>query len=58
VLYGIVIYFFMNFIVVPLSAAPQFKHTWGSRAGDFVVHMFFIGLPMALAVRRYSAREC
>jgi hypothetical protein len=58
VLYGVAIYFFMNFAVVPLSAAPHFEHTWGSRAGDFVVHMFFIGLPMALAVRRYSAREC
>ena len=58
VLYGIAIYFFMNFIVVPLSAAPKFDHSWASRAGDFVVHMFFIGLPMALAVRRYSTREC
>jgi hypothetical protein len=57
-LYGVAIYFFMNFIVVPLSAAPKFDHTWASRAGDFVVHMFFIGLPMALAVRRYSTREC
>ena len=57
-LYGIAIYFFMNFIVVPLSAAPKFDHTWASRASDFLVHMFFIGLPMALAVRRYSAREC
>jgi uncharacterized membrane protein YagU involved in acid resistance len=28
VLYGIAIYFFMNFIVVPLSAAPKFDHTW------------------------------
>jgi len=58
VLYGIAIYFFMNFIVVPLSAAPKFDHTWASRASDFLVHMFFIGLPMALAVRRYSARGC
>jgi len=58
VLYGVAIYFFMNFIVVPLSAAPKFDHTWASRASDFVVHMFLIGLPMALAVRRYSAREC
>jgi hypothetical protein len=57
-LYGVAIYFFMNFIVVPLSAAPKFEHTWASRASDFVVHMFFIGLPMALAVRRYSSREC
>ncbi len=58
VLYGVAIYFFMNFIVVPLSAAPKFDHPWASRASDFVVHMFLIGLPMALAVRRYSAREC
>jgi hypothetical protein len=56
-LYGVAIYFFMNFIVVPLSAAPKFKHTRVSIASDFVVHMFFIGLPIALAVRRYSTRE-
>lgn len=57
-LYGIAIYFFMNLIVVPLSAAPKFDHTLASRASDLIVHMIFIGLPMALAVRRYSAREC
>ena len=56
-LYGVAIYFFMNFIVVPLSAAPKFSHTWASRASDFAVHMVFIGLPMALAVRRYSISE-
>jgi hypothetical protein len=56
-LYGVAIYFFMNFVVVPLSAAPKFSHTWASRVSDFTVHMVFIGLPMALAVRRYSTRE-
>jgi hypothetical protein len=56
-LYGVAIYFFMNFIVVPLSAAPKFKHTTVSIASDFLVHMVFIGLPMALAVRRYATRE-
>ena len=56
-LYGIAIYFFMNFIVVPLSAAPKFDHTWASEPAISLVHMFFIGLPMALAVRRYSTRE-
>jgi uncharacterized membrane protein YagU involved in acid resistance len=53
-LYGVAIYFFMNLIVVPLSAAPKFDHTLASRVSDFLVHLFFIGLPMALAVRRYS----
>ena len=57
-LYGAAIYFFMNLIVVPFSAAPKFDHTWASRVSDFLVHLFFIGLPMALAVRRYSTREC
>jgi hypothetical protein len=57
-LYGVAIYFFMHLIVVPLSAAPKFEHTRVSIASDFVVHMLFIGLPMALAVRRYSTREC
>jgi uncharacterized membrane protein YagU involved in acid resistance len=57
-LYGAAIYFFMNLVVVPLSAAPKFDHTLASRVSDFLVHLFFIGLPMALAVRRYSAREC
>jgi hypothetical protein len=56
-LYGVAIYFFMNFIVVPLSAAPKFQHTRVSIACDFMVHMLFIGLPMALAVRRYSPRR-
>ena len=53
-LYGVAIYFFMNFLVVPLSAAPHFQHTRLSITCDFIVHMVFIGLPMALAVRRYS----
>jgi hypothetical protein len=58
VLHGVAIYVFMNFVVVPLSAAPKFDHTSMSRASDFVVHMFLIGLPMALAVRRYATGEC
>ena len=53
-LYGAAIYFFMNLVVVPLSAAPKFDHTLASRVSDFLVHLFFIGLPMALAVRRCS----
>src|SRR5438445_1458382 len=54
ILYGVAIYFFMNFLVVPLSAAPKFKHTPMSITCDVLVHMLFIGLPMALAVQRYS----
>ena len=56
VIYGVVIYAVMNYVVIPLSAVPP-------RAGPrpllvlvtgLLVHMFLIGLPIALAARRYS----
>ena len=54
-LYGIGVYLFMNFVVLPLSAI-------GSRPAlplpvlisGLLIHMFGIGLPIALIVRRYS----
>jgi len=54
-LYGIAIYLFMNFVVLPLSAFP-FKPSYPLRAliPGLLCHMFLIGLPIALAVRRYS----
>jgi hypothetical protein len=54
-LYGVCIYLVMNFVVLPLSAI-------GSRPAlplpvlisGLLIHMFGIGLPIALIVRRYS----
>jgi hypothetical protein len=51
-LYGAVVYLVMSRVVVPLSAAP---FTIPLRLVDLAVHMFFIGLPIALAVRRFTA---
>jgi uncharacterized membrane protein YagU involved in acid resistance len=56
VVYGLLIYCFMNYVVIPLSAAP-FKGTPPATATlvtGLLVHMLGIGLPIALAVRRYS----
>lgn len=50
-LYGIAVYFFMNLIVVPLSAAP-FKIPINYIG--LLIHIFCVGLPIALAVRRHS----
>jgi hypothetical protein len=56
VLYGAFVYAFMNYVVLPLSAAP-FKGgtpptaTWVT---GLLIHMFGIGLPIALATRRFS----
>jgi hypothetical protein len=51
--YGLIVYAVMNLIVLPLSAAKP-RH---SLSGDLIqigVHMFVIGLPTALLVRRFS----
>jgi hypothetical protein len=52
-LFGALVYLCMSRVVVPLSAAP-FRIPLTLL--DLAVHMFFIGLPIALAVRRYGRR--
>jgi hypothetical protein len=51
--YGLVVFGVMNLIVLPLSAAKP-RH---SLSGDLIqigIHMFVIGLPTALLIRRFS----
>jgi hypothetical protein len=59
-LYGIVVFLFMNMIVVPLSAihrSPTAMLTFNLASVNAVLAlMLFIGLPIAIAVNRY-ARE-
>ena len=53
--YGFFIYWLMNLAVLPLSAFPR-KVTFVPIvvATGLIVHMFLIGLPIALAIRRGS----
>ncbi len=52
IVYGLLIYAIMNLVVLPVSAFPR-KVTFPPLvlATGLFVHMFFIGLPIALAVR-------
>jgi len=54
-LYGEMVFWFMRLVVVPLSAAHQGKFTMATLITGPIGHMFLVGLPIALAVRRYSA---
>jgi hypothetical protein len=55
VLYGVLIYAVMNYVVVPLSAVPpRGAPPPVVLVTGLLVHMFFIGLPIALFARRYS----
>ena len=53
-LYGIPVYVFMNFVVLPLSQVQQRPQPISVRLINVVILMFFIGLPIALIVRRFA----
>ncbi|MGH9627014.1 MAG: hypothetical protein ACRD7E_01425 [Bryobacteraceae bacterium] len=53
-LYGIVVYLFMNFVVLPLSNLPRGPLTLQAFTIGVGIHMLFVGLPISYAVRRYS----
>jgi hypothetical protein len=54
-LYGVVVYLVMNFVVLKLSAIPfKMSYPWPTLVTGLLIHMFGIGLPIALIVRRYS----
>jgi hypothetical protein len=55
-IYGVAVYFFMNRVVVPLSAAHKFPFSFKMMIIGVTIHIFCVGLPIALTVRRYSVR--
>jgi len=55
-LFGIAVYLFMDFVVVPLSQLPPQGH-WSSTAvfiNEILIHMFGVGLPIVW----FAARSC
>jgi hypothetical protein len=57
-LYGVAVYSFMNFVVLPLSAVPQRgAPTLSGRIIGLLVIMFCVGLPIALIVSRFTRRS-
>jgi uncharacterized membrane protein YagU involved in acid resistance len=57
-LYGLAVYVFMNCVVLRVSAFHATTWPWdypkSVLIGGLLIHMLGIGLPIALAVRRYS----
>ncbi|MGH8029946.1 MAG: hypothetical protein ACREO3_08435 [Arenimonas sp.] len=52
-LYGLGVFLVMNLVVLPLSAFPYpVKFTGLGPATNLLSHLFFFGLPIALATRR------
>jgi uncharacterized membrane protein YagU involved in acid resistance len=52
--FGVAIYCTMNYVVLPLSAAPHFKSTTVGALSNFAVHVLLLGPAIALVVRRFD----
>jgi hypothetical protein len=55
-LYGIAVYVFMYWIVVPLAFSNA-RHSISRDLTAVIIHMTLIGLPIALVVRHFSREE-
>jgi len=55
-LYGIAVYFFMNRVVVQLSAATKYPFSVKMMLIGVVIHIFCVGTPIALAARCFLLR--
>lgn len=53
-LYGEFVWLMMNFVVIPLSQTHRGPFTAAAIITGPIGHLFLVGLPIALAVRRYS----
>jgi hypothetical protein len=54
VLYGVAVYFFMNRVVVPLSAATKYPFSIKAMLIGVIIHIFCVGIPISLTIRKYT----
>jgi hypothetical protein len=51
ILYGIAVYFVMNYVVIPISAVTPGRFVWPVFINGVLIHMFGVGLPASLVAR-------
>lgn len=56
VLYGLAIWLVMNYIVLPLSAAPKFNGSMLGKVCNFAAHLVLIGPSLALTIKRFATK--
>jgi hypothetical protein len=55
-LYGVLVFFFMNLVVIPLSAIPERPFHLGASMVPIIVHILCVGLPISIAASRFPNR--
>ena len=57
-LYGTAVFIVMYMVVLPLSALPQYRFSAvppGLLLAEWLIHIVLVGLPIAIAISRFSA---
>jgi hypothetical protein len=55
IFFGIAVFLVMNLVVLPLSAFHfRGPYQYAGLVQGILIHMFFVGVPIALSVRKYS----
>ena len=52
-LYGVIVFLFMNLVIIPLSAMPKISFTLSGVMTQVLIHIFCVGLPISLAASRF-----
>jgi uncharacterized membrane protein YagU involved in acid resistance len=55
-LYGALVYAVMNFVVIPLSRMPKRPFNAQMAIGQFLIHIFIVGLSISLPARHFLAQ--
>ena len=53
-IYGIFVYFIMSYGIVPLTLVKQGAFNWYGLLSGLIIHMLFVGLPVALITKRFA----
>jgi hypothetical protein len=53
IVYGVAVYFVMNYVVIPLSATSRGPFVTAVFINGILIHAFGVGLPSALAARAF-----
>jgi hypothetical protein len=53
-LYGVIVFLVMNLVVAPLSARPERPASSQIIFVQLLIHVLFVGLPIAMAANRFS----
>lgn len=54
---GLAVFLVMAYLIIPLSAVRQAPFSWNGLVVSILIHILFVGLPVAYIARRYAKQK-